>query len=52
MVRVEIVGAPGYKYFTAEVIGSPVALNGTQLYIVQDEEEEIYVFPAEYVHEI
>lgn len=52
MVKVEIVGAPGYEDFTADVVGNLVALDGTQFYIVADGDEEIYVFPAEYVHEI
>lgn len=52
MVKVEIVGAPGYEDFTAEVIGETVALDGTQFYIVQDEGLQIYVFPAEYVYGI
>lgn len=49
---VEVIGAPGYEDFEAELIMEVPSVTGELMSVVGDENKEIHVIPAHYVHSI
>ena len=47
---VEVIGAPGYEDFEAELVMEVPSVTGELMSVVGGENKEIHVIPAHYVH--